>query len=103
MTERKHTALPWNIRYEGQTLTNKPNGVFRIDGPSGLPLANVHSPKFDRTEGRVNAEFMVRACNAHYELLEALEALVNAHDEQPPMLTEAEWQQARAATLKAKH
>jgi hypothetical protein len=35
------------------------------------------------------------------DMYEALVALVNAHDEQPPMLTDREWQQARAAIRQA--
>ena len=44
-------------------------------------------------------------CNTHTaapELLEAREARGAAHDEEPPMLTEAEWAAARAAIAKAK-
>ncbi len=34
----------------------------------------------DETSAKANAEFIVRACNSHYELLEALEAVtINSH------------------------
>ena len=40
-------------------------------------------------------------CESHDTLLETLRALVDAHDEEPPILTEAEWQAARVAIASA--
>jgi hypothetical protein len=43
-------------------------------------------------------------CNTHAaapHMLEALKTLVEAHDEDPPMLTDIEWEKARAALAEA--
>jgi len=42
-----------------------------------------------------------RLHSAASEMLSALESLVSAHDEQPPMLTQTEWDAARAAITTA--
>jgi len=63
-----HTPGPWTIREEGRTFSDKPNGVFRIDAPSGLPVASAKSPKWDRREAKRNALLV----SAAPELLEAL-------------------------------
>ena len=56
-----HTALPWH-NYGGI------GSVYRADGE---PVAEYTSPS--------DAAFIVRACNSHYELLAALEDLVDCH------------------------
>jgi hypothetical protein len=48
--------------------------------------------------GQINFCQLHRAAS---EMLSALENLVSAHDEQPPMLTQAEWDAARAAIATA--
>jgi hypothetical protein len=73
----KHTPTPW--RQQGE-----PNG-HRINGEGG-PVA-VASPRFmDRTERLANAAFIVRACNAHEDLLAACKKLLGLVRERPENL-----------------
>jgi len=97
MTEKKHTALPWILGHDGTDigcpshpicdLTRGEWGDYfpsiRLVGETsldikaeafmdGLPYGCVPVE-----ESKANAEFIVRACNSHYELLEALEDLAN--------------------------
>jgi hypothetical protein len=51
--------------------------------------------------GQVMNQFAAKAAAAP-ALFNALTALVEAHDQQPAMLTEAEWQAARRALAQAK-
>lgn len=75
-TKTKHTQLPWVQTHKGGSITSpsKPRSTIIYD--EGL---------FDGEEGEANAEFIVRAVNSHYELLEALKECVeelngaNAH------------------------
>lgn len=53
-------------------------------------------PKTQHTESDA------RLIAAASDLLEALEALVEAHDERPPVLTAAHWRQARQAIKTAR-
>lgn len=84
MSEQKHSPLPWRVgKADGQELS--------IDAPTGDPtlgyakwdgLAAVYGCDADPESGRLvmraNAEFIVRACNSHDELLAALKGL---HDD----------------------
>lgn len=78
MSDTKHTGLPWTWC------------VLELEGPEGkqsktvalqyqiralsLPLAESHVAVVSLSErGEANAEFIVRACNAHDELVVACE------------------------------
>jgi hypothetical protein len=68
----KHTKLPWKLFYEG-------SGDYLIINNNGEEIASLSRPDahFLHTgKGAVineaNAEFIVTACNNHYELLEIL-------------------------------
>lgn len=67
----KHTELPWR----------SPGTMVRDAGPAFAPIAantliaKVYSTAYkDDAQALANAAFIVRACNSHYELLEALKA-----------------------------
>ncbi len=63
----KHTELPWKVHPYEQ---NK-GGYFQIsNGAEWIAAPNT----------RANAEFIVRACNCHEELVNGLQALVNFID-----------------------
>lgn len=62
----KHTPLPWDY-FTGRTRHH----VEVAYGAPGMGTAICSVPKSQEA----NAEFIVRACNAHYDLLAALEAL----------------------------
>lgn len=70
-SNQKHTATPWRWRSWGETIS--------IDGDANSTLGIAHiNPKGDFGKGipspfdKSNAEFIVRACNAHDKLVEAL-------------------------------
>lgn len=83
--ENKHTPTPWQLK-PGETGVN----YIRIRGTSlghRYKIANVscpfwkgmHEMEHDHEESRANAAFIVRACNAHDELVDvAREALLVA-------------------------
>ncbi len=64
--EMKHTKLPWKIGIEPQVVSSKEGKV--------ICRTSYKNPAKD-VEGVATAEFIVRACNSHYELLEALVAV----------------------------
>jgi hypothetical protein len=48
-----------------------------VYGPQGEQIADL-THAFIEDESKANAAFIVRACNSHYELLAALEAMTKA-------------------------
>lgn len=86
-----HTSLPWSC-YRSEN----PGVGWLIQGKNTIaePLDHVHDPASgqrdpvyqhlvigemdDLPEAQANAEFIVRACNAHDELLEALEEVTES-------------------------
>jgi hypothetical protein len=66
----KHTPLPWRYQDDDtfDLLDNK-----RIVGANLISPALVFGGL--ARESEANAEFIVRACNAHYEMLEALKSV----------------------------
>lgn len=94
MSNAKHTPIPWRIERQS-------NGLYAVCAD----LAKRHggsTPFSLATDIRVaNAEFIVRACNSHADLLEALQRLEVAS---PGDLEDPEspaWVFARAAIAKA--
>ncbi len=65
----KHTPLPWG---NDQTV------ILWDDGDAYPPIADIITDDIESPERPLaDAEFIVRACNSHYELLSALNL---AHD-----------------------
>lgn len=64
----KHTPTPWEYNGEVILHDSKPNQPF---GGGVMPVCELYT---DANGGnwQGNAEFIVRACNAHYDLLVAL-------------------------------
>ena len=63
-TKQEHTKLPWKVNngFKNLTITTEEDGLYIAEsegriGNSDLDLAN--------------AQFIVKACNNHYKLLEA--------------------------------
>ena len=81
MTENKHTPGPWMCEEEGEL-----EGVsyaIRTDKPYPFNtewIADTFLLGRDSSIGKHNAEFIVRACNSHYEMLEALEAILKEYE-----------------------
>lgn len=70
----KHTALPWHMELE-----NYEDGIdIMLYNKHNNDLATLHSGYyFTLEEAKANAEFIVRACNCHEELLEACKLAVS--------------------------
>lgn len=106
-----HTDGPWRIneRHHGEIVsedfvlclmlsTAMRGQNWHIDWNTPLP----HSP-----EAQANAEFIVRACNAHYELLSVMLDMFENPNFQVaiggnPSMVDALMERARAAIAKAK-
>lgn len=76
MSEIKHTPLPWEwVKQEDRDpiLVSKLTGETIIDS---APYENIWFATFNNNSDGIvpDAEFIVRACNSHYELVEALES-----------------------------
>lgn len=74
-TEKKHTALPLKVGL---------HGVVCKDDKYSTPMANCNLQSILMEEAEANASFIVKACNSHYELVEALrecKALIEKYDE----------------------
>jgi hypothetical protein len=98
-----HTPLPWRLRMNDSGMCNGVAVSATVLPPepfTGPYIAEVGS-------SRANAEFIVRACNSHEELLAALKALTvacvsaDSIEELPPEIDGSLIDAARAAIAKA--
>ncbi len=79
-----HTPLPWSLSYgfDAREFGGEAAPATYVGGPTpemiGIKLATpwVEGAWDDDKEAAANAEFIVRACNSHYVLSEALEPFV---------------------------
>lgn len=62
--ERKHTPTPWH-----QTDNEHPRAIGFIYAADKYMVADTYGMRHPAKE---NAKFIVRACNAHYDLIEGL-------------------------------
>ena len=84
--KQKHTPLPWKVALLGELIVGPSERViaacaFLADGVGGPD------------EITANAKFIVRACNSHYQLVEALKNLymeIRGYNPTDIDLTEAE-------------
>lgn len=65
MSEIKHTPLPWQYNYDDVLASEYADDL-------------ICNCEWRDEEGKANAAFIVRACNSHYELLEALKDTLSA-------------------------
>ncbi len=131
----EHTALPWKACHDGDCfcksvnsdhhpICNVINGEWGDDYPSlrfvegeseGSIGSKIEAYTEQITYGEIpdevataNIKFIVRACNSHYDLLEALEALIDGHPPSQPtkmVMMHREWaliDKAKQAIAKAK-
>ena len=63
-----HTPGPFRVYH------NQYDGEYRVYQVDGHPLVN---SLFKGKEAKEDAEFIVRACNCHYELLEACKMMLH--------------------------
>jgi hypothetical protein len=95
---KEHTPLPWCVFDEDGYYPG-----IESDGGKGQSIV-LYGESFEdcgvrgetHDQALVNAEFIVRACNSHYELLEALRGVVRVADR-----STVEFDAARAAIAKA--
>ena len=75
--KKTHTPVPWKVYY----AKNNGHLILGIGEENGQAITN-HSGAFWGTndEAKANSEFVVRACNNHYQLIDALENLLNWHE-----------------------
>lgn len=65
-----HTPTPWDL------LSSDPIWFVSLkDGKQEYFIGHCYGGAEPDVSGRSNAAFIVRACNAHYQMLEALKAL----------------------------
>lgn len=86
-SQRKHTALPWKVsvcadeRHHSHSIMSvELSRKMEASEPAAHPLlAAVRFGRghVDAREAEANAQFIVTACNAHYDLLAACEAVVD--------------------------
>jgi len=70
---KKHTPLPWKFDVKANMLSGKCEMVVFHEFDHGFEsVATIRKDEKD-------AEFIIRACNMHYELLEALKELVGEY------------------------
>jgi len=77
-TTAQHTPGPWALH---PRVTENPPRIYC----RGVIIATVDTSAPDPGEREVNAAFIIRACNAHDELLAALDAFVASHEAEQHM------------------
>lgn len=89
-----HSPLPWRI----DAKFNKPRQIeIWSDYPSAFKLKAQVAAVFDDVprDGRANAAFIVTACNAHHELIEALRQATKALERVERMGVSTGWKERR--------
>lgn len=70
-----HTPTPWTLEQGNEHCK-----LFSANGPTGWQfIGEIHTGHACNTDYRKNAEFIVRACNAHEELVKALQGVLHHH------------------------
>jgi hypothetical protein len=105
MENNRHTPIPWYI--EGES--GNPHEAYIIVGDKQGSTIAWTSNSFDDSsneeyiseEDTANAQFIIRACNSHDELLEALESVLSFDVDEAISAWEDPSQQALAMAHKA--
>jgi len=98
-----HTELPWEVDMNCAGELS----VFPHDDATDYLKICTLSDRRSSGVTKANAEFIVKACNSHYDLLAACEAAWQEIDQtydgtSPPQITVEIWQQIEAAIAKSK-
>jgi len=91
----KHTPTPWHLSIDEDTNEVIPD-IFDGESEDAIHIAHCLSEAGNPTE---NAKFIVRAVNAHDELVAALEGLLDCTESRPTNYNERV--AAKAALAKA--
>ena len=89
-----HTALPWVVEAGSE--------IFSIQGRRRLLVAQVHETAMLKDEPdhrEADGAFIVRAVNAHDEMLDALQAVLAWYSEDEPKVNP--WPKVHSAIAKA--
>lgn len=70
MTQANHTPLPWYSAPNDFSYT-----IYPVEGPKDGVMTSYGHYR-DKENKEVDAAFIVRACNSHYELLELARQVV---------------------------
>lgn len=108
MTKQQHTPTPYAMRDDNPDLIvlgeTEPSGWVNIQriNPDGTPstIASAYGEPYEIN--KANAEFIVTACNAHDELVAALETAVAEMVTLAPRLTPAYRRNIDAAIAKCR-
>lgn len=79
----EHSPVPWVVAPNLDIVT--PECVLTPDGEKYFRVATVMQDTL-LTPHKANAEFIVRACNSHDELLNAAKELIAAYDYNPQVI-----------------
>lgn len=91
--EIKHTPLPYETNYTGNIWGDINNPEYKGDNPLIAEIYGGNDTKF----GQANAEFIVRACNSHYELLDIIRDFISDY----PNIHQATINEAKKRLAKA--
>jgi hypothetical protein len=84
---KQHTPTPWTTRPVYENDGRHEIRSAGCDTVGYAPLAYVRGDKrLTGGDGAANATFIVRACNAHYELLAAAQMVIEKYDERKAFL-----------------
>lgn len=83
--EKKHTELPWTFHTDcgsGKIRTGLP---YWLNGKNGETIFTAFHGNFSIKEDEAykNSQFILKACNNHYALLEVLKGLLDAANVPP--------------------
>lgn len=103
-----HTPLPWVIdpTYPSEVQTSQLESITSCwhDQAVGQKITVTGVLPCSLTESAANAAFIVRACNSHYQLVEALR-LIAQNDEHPldvddnPMPARPQWSREQCSSI----
>ena len=94
----KHTPLPWKKEiFNGELIVqdDDTNEYY-------VYICDCSSEFMSQEEEEANAEFIVRACNSHYELLEACKRTVEMFDKNSTAMNELPYTYTRLKQVIAK-
>jgi len=71
----EHTPLPWAADYKG-TIGHIKSVSPDVEGTPTVCRYDVTTPSLSESEKMANADFIVRACNSHDDLVRALKVML---------------------------
>ena len=78
----KHSELPWIVSCDGRVRSKPVKDKWFDDYICAMPFSSIRESD-EMPEANANADFIVRACNSHYGLVEACRQIYNISQTQP--------------------